>query len=176
MGSRTGTGDGFEGAAELAGHFLARAICRVQDGGTVSPLIGHERSVVDGGERAVTQLRFEALDPRDAVRNAEQWLDGNPQGVARAVLVHTGGLLWLGERHEALFSRIVDFRRPGRSLEIVIPYRPAAEEELAVHRPKLFEPRGLPEDLAVIVKALFRGIDAHAPGGKTLSRDLDETV
>ena len=169
--------DGFEGAAELAGYFLAHAICRVQDGGTLSPLIGHERILIDSGERAFTQLRFDAQDPQDALRNAEQWLDTNPQDVARAVLVHAGELLWLGERHEALFSRIVDFRRPLRSLEVVIPYRPAtAEHELAVHRPKLFEPRGLPEDLAAIVKALFRGIDAHEPGGKTWSRYLDQSV
>lgn len=169
--------DGFEGAAELAGYFLAHAICRVQDGGTLSPLIGHERIVVDAGERAFTQLRFESSDPRDALRNAEEWLDGNPQDVARAVLVHTGELLWLGDRHEALFSRMVDFRRPLRSLEVVIPYRPATDEqELAIHRPKLFEPRGLPEDLSAILKALFRGIDAHEPGGKTWSRHLDQSV
>src|SRR5215468_3685796 len=109
MGSRTGREDGFEGAAELAGYFLAHAICRVRDGGTLSPLIGHERIVIDSGERAFTRLRFEAPDPQEALRNAEEWLDANPQDVARAVLVHAGELVWVGDRHDALFSRIVDF-------------------------------------------------------------------
>jgi hypothetical protein len=177
MRSRAGQVDGFEGAAELAGYFLAHAIWRVQDGGTLSPLIGHERFVVESGERAFTQLRFEALDPREALRNAEEWLDSNPQDVARAVLVHAGDFVWLGEHHDALFSRVVDFRRPPRSLEIVIPYRRAdAEHAFAVHRPKLFEPRGLPEDLSAIIKALFRGIDAHDPGGKTWSRHMDQSI
>jgi hypothetical protein len=177
MGSRAGLEDGFEGAAELGGYFLAHAICRVRESGTLAPLVGHERILVDSGERAFTQLRFEAPDPRDALRNAEQWLDTNPQDVARAVLVHAGELIWLGERHEALFSRIVDFRRPLRSLEVVIPYRPATDAQpFAIHRPKLFEPRGLPEDLSAIPRALFRGVDAHEPGGKTWSRYLDQSV
>jgi hypothetical protein len=177
MRSRTGMEDGFEGAAELAGYFLAHALCRVRDGEMLSPLIGHERVVVDSGERAFTHLRFEALDPRESLRNAEQWLETNPQEVARAVLVHAGEFLWLGERHQALYSRVVDFRRPVRSLEIVTPYRLATDhEEFAVHRPKLFEPRGLPQDLAAIVKALFRGIDAHEEGGKTWSRHLDQSI
>jgi hypothetical protein len=177
MTSQASMEDGFEGAAELAGYFLAHALCRVRDGETLSPLIGHERFVVDSGERAFTLLRFEALDPRDSLRNAEDWLETNAQDVARAVLVHAGELLWLGEHHRALFSRVVDFRRPVRSLEIVTPYSLATDDhDFAVHRPKLFEPRGLPEDLGAIVKALFRGIDAHEEGGKTWSRHMDQSI
>src|SRR5215468_6553390 len=122
-----GKDDGFEGAAELAGYFLAHAVWCVEDGDTLVPLVGHERVLVDDGERAFTLLRFEAPEQSDAIRNAEEWLETNPERVARAVLIHDGYFTWMGVRRDALFSRILEYGRPGRSLQIVIPYRHARD-------------------------------------------------
>jgi len=169
--------DGFEGAAELAGYFLAHTVCVIQQGETLVPLVGHERVVTEEGERAFALLRFEALEPRDALRNAEHWLETNPQGVARAVLIQDGFLTWLGVRRDAMFSKLVDFRRPRRSCEVVIPYRhPRDVGGFAIHRPKLLNPSGLPDDLRSVTKALYRGVDAHVQGSKIWARYLDQSA
>jgi hypothetical protein len=107
--------DGFEGAAELAGDYLAHAVCVIQHGETLVPLVGHGRVVTAEGERAFALLQFGGLELRDALRNAEQWLETNPQGVARAVLLHDRFLTWLGARRDALFCTARRHRtlRPG---------------------------------------------------------------
>ena len=169
--------DGFEGAAELAGYYLAHAVCIIHHGETLAPLVGHERVVTAEGERAFALLRFEAVEPRDGLRNAQEWLDSNPQGVARAVLIHDGFLTWLGVQHDALFCRVVDFRRPPRSCEVVLPYRhPRDEGGFAIHRPKLLNPSGLPNDLGAVLEALYRGVDAHEQGSKVWARYLDQSL
>ena len=120
--------DGFEGAAELGGDLLAHAVWCIENGAILDPLVGHERVIPTDGERAFARLRLEAAEQHEAIRNAEQWLDENGHDLARAVLAHDGFFTWLGERRDALFARIVDFRRPRRSLEVVIPYRHARDE------------------------------------------------
>jgi len=169
--------DGFEGAAELGGYFVAHAVWCIESGAVLDPLVGHERVIPTDGERAFARLRFEALEQHEALRNAEQWLVENGEDLARAVLVHGGFFTWRGVRRDALFARMVDFRRPRRSLEIVIPYRhPRDEGGFAIHRPKLVRSVNLPEKLAPILEALYRGIHAHDEGGKSWSRHLDQSV
>jgi hypothetical protein len=169
--------DGFEGAAELAGYFLAHAVWCIQGGQTLVPLVGHERVVPSDGERAFVLLRFEAPDQQEAIRNAQQWLEANEHDLARAILIHDGFITWLGVRRDALFSRVFDFRRPRRSLEVVIPYRHARDEGgFAIHRPKLLQAVNLPDSLEPIMRALYRGVDAHEEGRKSWSRHLDQSV
>src|SRR5262249_37485157 len=62
-------------------------------------------------------------------------------------------------------AQVVDFRRPRRSLEVVIPYRHARDERgFAIHRPKLLRAVNLPDVLEPIIRALYRGVDAHEEG------------
>lgn len=169
--------DGFEGAAELGGYFVAHAVWCIERGAVLAPLVGYERVISTEGERAFARLRFDALDQNEAIRNAEQWIEENGHDLARAVLVHDGFFTWLGVRRDALFARMLDFGRPRRSLEVVIPYRHARDEGgFAIHRPKLVRSVNLPEKLAPILQALYRGIDAHDEGGKSWSRHLDPSV
>jgi len=169
--------DGFEGAAELAGYFLAHAVSCIQHGETLLPLVGHERVITTEGERAFVLLRFEASELHDAIRNAQQWLDANEHDLARAVLIHDGFVTWAGVRRDALFGEVLDFRRPRRSLEVVIPYRHARDEGgFAIHRPKLLRAVNLPDVLDAVIRALYRGVDAHDEGAKSWSRHLDQSV
>jgi len=169
--------DGFEGAAELAGYFLAHAVCCVEHGETLLPLVGHERVATTEGERAFVLLRFEAAEHHEALRNAQEWLEANEHDLARAVLMHDGFVTWAGVRRDALFAQVVDFRRPRRSLEVVIPYRHARDERgFAIHRPKLLRAVNLPDVLEPIIRALYRGVDAHEEGKKSWSRHLDQSV
>src|SRR5262249_15511392 len=131
--------DTFQGAAELAGYLLADAVWRLDRDELFFPLIGHERDIQHDRDRAFAVLRPGAADGTMAVRHAEEWLDSNPERVARAALVHDGFLTWEGVRREALYSRIVEYRRPRRSLDIVVPYS-RTTGVLALHRPKLFRP------------------------------------
>jgi len=142
--------DGFGGVAELAGYFLAHAVCRIEHGDTLVPLIGHERVVTDQGERAFALLRFEAPDENEALRNAQQWLETNEHDLARAVLIHDGLVTWDGIRRDA--------------------------RGFAIHRPKLFAAVNLPEALEPIIRALYRGVDAHEQGSKSWSRHLDQSI
>ena len=169
--------DGFEGAAELAGYFLVHAVLCIEGGETLVPLVGHERVVTPEGERAFVLLRFEASEQDEAIRNAQQWLEANEHDLARAVLIHDGFVTWLGVRHDALFAQVLDFRRPRRSMEVVLPYRHARDEGgFAIHRPKLLRAVNLPEILEPIVRALYRGIDAHEHGRSSWARHLDPRV
>jgi hypothetical protein len=169
--------DMFEGAAELAGYFLAHAVCCIEHGDILVPLVGHERVATEDGERAFALLRFEAVEQVAAIRNAEQWLESAQHDLARAVLIHDGFVTWAGVRRDALFSRAIDFRRPRRSLEVVIPYRHARDAGgFAIHRPKLLNAVGLPDDVGPVIKALYRGVDAHEQGSKVWARHLDQSV
>src|SRR5262249_38400273 len=134
-----------------------------------------ERDIQHDGDRAFAVLRSEAADVTIAVRHAEEWLDSNPERVARAALVHDGFLTWEGVRREALYSRIVEYRRPRRSLDIVVPYS-RTTGVLALHRPKLFRPVGLPENLLPVVRAFYRGVDSHEEGSRCWTRSLDQSA
>lgn len=72
---------------------------------------------------------------------------------------------------------MLEFRRPCRSLEVVIPYRHARDEGgFAIHRPKLLGAVNLPETFEPILRALYRGVDAHQEGRRSWSRHLDQSV
>ena len=170
--------DGFEGAAELGGYFLAHAVCCIERGEILLPLVGHERDATSEGERAFALLRFEAATQDEAIRNAQRWLDENQHDLARAVLINDGFFTWAGTRRDALLARVSDFcLRTRRCLEVVLPYRPLQDEDgFAIHRPKLLRAVGLPESLAPIIRAFYRGIEAHEDGKRSWSRHLDESV
>ena len=101
-------------------------------------------------ERAFALLRFEAPDENEALRNAQQWLETNEHDLARAVLIHDGLVTWDGIRRDA--------------------------RGFAIHRPKLFAAVNLPEALEPIIRALYRGVDAHEQGSKSWSRHLDQSI
>ena len=160
--------DGFEGAAELCGYFLAHAVRCIERGETFHPLVGHERDATSEGERAFALLRFDA-----PTQNEDDQHD-----LARAVLIHDGYFTWTGVRLDALLARVSDFRRrTRRSLEVVLPYRhPQDAGGFAIHRPKLLRAVGLPETLAPIVRAFYCGVDAHEEGKRSWTRHLDPIV
>ncbi|NUO49182.1 MAG: hypothetical protein HOV80_10040 [Polyangiaceae bacterium] len=160
----------FEKAAELAGFFTAHAVWSVSDGETLVPLLGHE------GAAGRNMIRFAAEQAEEAVRHAKDWLESNPENVARAVLVYDGFLTLGDVRKDALFATVVDYADPRRSLEIAIPYRPANHDDgFAVYMLKALSSVGLPDDLGSLVDAFFRGADAHEHGGKIWTDHLDSS-
>jgi hypothetical protein len=60
---------------------------------------------------------------------------------------------------------------------VVSPYHNARDAGgFAIHRPKLLNPVGLPDDLRPVIKALYRGVDAHEEGSKAWARHLDQSL
>lgn len=164
--------DDFSAAAALAGYFLAHGVWSVSDGAPVTPMVAHEGNAGRGFQK------FLSDDSTAGARQAEQWLENNPQGAERAVLVVDGFADLDGVRRDALIARVVEYGPPRRSLHIVLPYRPARSDEgFAVHSPRFGGAEGLEAvDLEALGQAFFAGVGAHAAASPIWTEHLDESV
>jgi hypothetical protein len=157
----------FAAAAELAGYFLAHAVWNVSDGGTLTPILAWERH----GERTMTRLA--ADDDGTALRAAEAWLDKNPEGAERAVVIYDrpDGAV------RALVAVTVEFGPPRRSAQIVVRYRPAdAEDGFAVGKPRVAARKALDAPIAKVFARFATGVDAHEKGARAWSAHLDAAL
>lgn len=162
----------FSSACTLAGYFVAHSLWSVSDGCVVLPMIAHEGPCGRGFQR------FFGNDLAAGARDAQAWLDANPDEAAHAVMIVDGFADIDGHRHDALIARVVDYGPPQRSLHIVLPYRPKGTDlGFAVHSPRFGGPEGFGEiDLDALGKAFFRGVVSHSAAGPIWTAHLDESV
>jgi hypothetical protein len=162
----------FSSAAALAGYFIAHGVWSVSDGAPVAPLVAHEGVGGRGFQKFVTD------DVGASALQAEAWLETNPQGAERAVLVLDGFADLDGVRRDALIARVVEYGPPRRVLHIVLPYRPRdADGGFAVHSPRFGGAEGLDAvDLEQLGQAFFAGVGAHAAASPIWTAHLDESV
>ena len=156
-------------AEELAGFLMAHAVWCVSDGSTLAPLMGY----VKGGERIVA--RFGAAQVKDAVEQAQAWMERNPENAERAVFIHDAYVTLEGRRLDALVATIREYVLPPMGLQVVLPYRPAAAGGFAVYRPKFQAFAGI-ADLAALGEAFFRGVNQHEQGARIWNESLDQSL
>lgn len=147
--------------ATLAGFFGAHAIWSVSQGEQLVPILGFARN---DQVRDMTRLEGETLE--DAVRHGLEWLERNPDGVKRAVLVYDGFITTNEGRRDAVLVEARDYEA-GTGFAMAIAYRPAeAEGGFAVFKPAFVD---LPEAEArvqALSEAFFRGVNENRPGAK----------
>lgn len=159
--------DDFDDAARLAGYFVAHGMWSLSDGAMVSPMIAHEGAAGRGFQKFL-----------DGAQDAEEYLDSNPQGAERAVLVVDGFFELEGVRRDALIAHVIAYGPPRRSLHIVVPYRPAnSDAGFAVHSPRFGNPENIaPERLDALGDAFFSGVVLHTAASPIWTSHLDESV
>jgi hypothetical protein len=159
--------DDFEDAARLAGYFVAHGMWSLSDGATVSPMIAHEGP----GGRGFQKF----LGDSDT---AEEYLEANPSGADRAVMIVDGYFEVEGVRRDALIARVVAYGPPRQSLHIVVPYRPARSDAgFAVHSPRFGNPENIdPVRLDALGDAFFSGVVLHTAASPIWTSHLDESV
>lgn len=159
-------------AANLAGFLTAHAVWCVSDGETLIPLMGCETS---NGERQMH--RFTADRIEEGVRQGQERLARNLEGVIRAALIYDGFITLPTGRLDALLIDIRDHSLPPRSLLMAVPYRPSSSPQgFAVHRPKFLSFAGPEPDFQAVGSAFFQGVDSHDKAAPVWSRHLDESL
>ena len=164
--------DEFANAAMLAGYFVAHGVWSVSDGASVIPMVAHEGPDGRGFQK------FVGDEGGGAARRAQEWLEDNPQGVARAVMVVDGFAELDGVRRDALIAHVIEYGPPRRSLHIVVPYRPpAADGGFAVHSPRFGAAENIEvADLDAVGDFFFSGVIAHTAASPIWTSHLDESV
>lgn len=162
---------GPEAAIELAGFFAAHAVWCVSEGETLVPIGAWEDK---RGERSMA--RFAADQLEKGVDQGKRWLECNPPGAERAVLIYDGFVPVAGVRTDALIVEARDHSL-GRASMCIVPYRHANDSRgFAVHRPKFsFDERPYEAEAKRVGEAFFRGIAAHEKGAEVWNRSLDES-
>lgn len=147
-----------ESAAELGGYVLAHAVWRLAEDGALAPTVGAE---AHGGERRL--LRFGDKRLEDALNQARDFMDANPERVLRAAFVYDGYIALGGRRRDALVLSAVEYGHTRRSLEVVLPYRVAnAAGPLHIQPPHLLGLTGaLSAHSRELAQALERGVAQH---------------
>jgi hypothetical protein len=165
-------GGDFDQAATLAGYFVAHGVWSISDGASVIPM------VADEGDHGRSFRKFVCEDSGASARQAEEWLEDNPAGAQRAVLVVDGFADLDGVRRDALIAHVIEYGPPRRSLHIVLPYRPrAALGGFAVHAPRFGGAEGMDGiDIGSLGRAFFAGVVAHTVAGPIWTEHLDDSI
>jgi hypothetical protein len=156
---------------ELAGFFMSHAVWCVSMGESLIPLIGFE------DRKGWHLLRM--LDKRleAGVERGDQWVESNPERIARAALIFDGYYTGAAQRTDALAAKVVQYGQERWYVQIIVPYRHAKSPAgFAVHRPK-FRDDGENEDRKDwLMGAFFRGSDLHHQGAEVWHSCLDESL
>jgi hypothetical protein len=156
--------------AKLAGFCAAHGIWSVSDGETLIPLVGYEEA---NGERGI--VRYARDDVGDGARAAQDALEYNEEGWARAVLVADAYLHTDDGRRDAVIVEAVRYGLTPWSMKVAVPYVPrTARSDFAVFRPKFIEVAGFDDDSdhEPLANAFFAGVDAHPEGAAVWNAHL----
>lgn len=159
--------------ADLTGRILAHAVWCVSDPETFIPLIAHEKE----GKRGMFRLGSPSLE--ECVEDGKRWLDKNPDGVERAMLVFDGYLTVAGQpKRDALFLRAVEYGERPILLEIALPYVPGGTAQgFKVGSPKVIKSEGIPEDgWETFFGRFWVGAKGHDEAAKVWARHLDDAL
>ena len=157
--------------ANLAGFFAAHAIWCVSDGEPLIPMLAYEH--VDGA-REMNRLAADRFE--EGVAIGRQWLEENPHGATRAVLVYDGYIRLESGRTDTLIIDAVEYQPTRWSFRMYVPYRSVgAAGGFAVYRPKFAEFEGADEPpVSELAEAFFAGVDSHEPGSAVWNEHLDQ--
>jgi hypothetical protein len=157
--------------ATLAGFWAAHGIWSISDGETLIPILGYEHA---DGERGFNRYFFD--DVADGARAAQEALEVNEIGAARAVLVANAYVHLEAGRTDALIVKAVSYGLTPGSIELAVPYRPATERSgFAVYRPLFVEVTGFDQpDYDTLADAFFNGVDSHEQAAAVWSAHLDQ--
>jgi hypothetical protein len=161
-----------ESAAQLAGFIAAHGIWCVLDSGPLIPILTFE---LPNGSRHLNRLHAPELER--GVEVGREWLAQNREGATRAVLVYDGYITLRTGKLDALFLDVRDYGPPTRSLQMAVPYRPAANDQpFAVYRPKFLSCDAPNPDYETLGNAFFRGVDSHEKGAAIWNNHLDQSL
>jgi hypothetical protein len=157
-------------AAELAGCALAHAVWCMseEDEGPFSPTIAHEGA--DGRHF----LMFDDADYDQAIGRGQAWLDGNPRGADRAVLVCDGYTDRNGQLIDALIAQVVDYVGQ-QSFIVTVPYRPVTAEAGFAVFGALFMLGDDELDQTPLLAAFGRGMATHEDAAAAWINHFDNT-
>lgn len=160
-----------ESAAELGGYVLAHAVWRLAEDGALAPTVGTE---APDGERRL--LRFGDKRLEDALGQARDFMDANPERVLRAAFVYDGYLAIGGRKRDALVLSAVDYGLTRRSLEVVVPFHAAnAAGPLRIQPPHVLGLTGaLSAHARELAQALERGVARHPQAAAAWAAALGE--
>jgi hypothetical protein len=153
-------------AAQLAGFFVSHAIWTVsQEVGVLMPVAGFDPPE---GRRTMVQFDNERRD--SLIETAKTWLEENPDGAVRAVLILDGVVLLPSGKTDALIIEVRKYGSSPGSLSMAVPYRPlSAPGGFGVYRPRYLEYSGsqgesLTDDSSALDEAFWRGVASHDDG------------
>lgn len=153
--------------ATLAGFFGAHAIWSLSQGEQLVPLLGFAR---DDKVRDMTRLEADTLE--QAVEHGMAWLETNPDGVKRAVLVYDGYLTTQEGRRDALLIEARDYEA-GSGFSMAVPYRAAdSAEGFAVYKPSFVDLPDAAARVQAMSEAFFRGVNEHRPAAQVWKAHL----
>ena len=154
---------------ELAGFFMSHAIWCVSAGESLVPLIGFE------DRKGWHLLRMMDKRLEDGVERGDRWVESNPEGSARAVLIYDGYYSNAARRTDALFAKVIQYDQERWHMDLILPYRHATSSAgFAVHRPKLRDD-GENDRKDWLMDAFFHGGDLHERGAEVWDAHLDES-
>ncbi len=159
--------------ADLTGRILAHGVWCVSDPEVFIPLIAHEKD----GKRGMMRVARDTLE--EGVEEGKRWLDKNPDGVERAMLLFDGYLtLPGGPKRDALFLRAVEYGPAPLVVELALPYVPGGTAEgFKVGSPKVLKSDGIAEDRwEEFFAAFWVGAKGHADAAKVWARHLDDSL
>jgi hypothetical protein len=153
-------------AAQLAGFFVSHAVWIIsKEAGVLVPFAGFDPPE---GQRALVEFDDERFELK--IETAKKWLEENPDGAVRAVLIFDGIVLLPSGRTDALIIEVRKYGAPPESLSMVVPYRPFSHPEgFGVYRPRYLEYSGsqegsLSEDYAALDESFWIGVASHDDG------------
>ncbi len=155
--------------ADLTGRFLAHSVWCVIDPEAFVPLLGHEKA----GKRGLLRLKHSTLE--ESVAAGRAWLEKNPDGVDRAVLVYDTFLTVGGLKTDALFLRAVEYGERPLTLELGLRYRPSGTAEgFRVGSPKVLADGGIGDQWDPFFAQFWKGVKSHAEAAKVWNDHLDD--
>ena len=120
-------------------------------------------------------IRLSADQLEEGVEQGRKWLQNNPEGATRAVLVIDALITLESGKTDALVIEAVRFVPERASFTMAVPYRNAEDPSgFAVHRPKFLDANGFEPNYVQIGEAFFAGIEAHEQGSKVWDTYIDE--
>ena len=162
----------FERAARLAGYGLAHSLFSISDdgelrAGTLIPLAFSEGA---DGKRKLTRFLKDERDLAQGVAMGSAYLEQNPDGAQRTVLVFDG-MMSREHRHDALIAIVYEYGPPLRALEIIVPFQPSwGKRGPIVGKPRFQRSRAVDEPAELLSRRFSDGVNEHPKGAELWAR------
>ncbi len=159
--------------ADLTGRMLAHGVWCVSDPDQFVPLIAHEKA----GKRAMFRVTGENLE--SAIDIGKDWLEKNPDGVDRGLLVFDAYLtLADGKKYDALFVRAMEYGATPLTVDIALRYVPGGTDAgFRVGSPKVLKSDGLASgDWEAFFARFWAAAKGHPDAAVVWAKHLDDDL